>query len=80
MSYDPTKPPHYPKVGSKYRIYDATIEVTYAQHGAVVLSRGGKFEVQMSPREFWNWVDEKARRWSREGTFVAGFATRVNPS
>jgi hypothetical protein len=56
---DTTERPHYPKVGTKYRVFDATIEVTYAQHGSVVLSRGGKFEVQMSPREFWNWLDLK---------------------
>jgi hypothetical protein len=50
---------HYPKVGSRWRVYDASVEVTKAQHGVVVLNRGGKFEIQMSPKEFWNWVDMK---------------------
>jgi hypothetical protein len=50
---------HYPTVGDKYRVYGATITVTYAQHGTVVLNRGGKFEIQFSPYQFWRWVDEK---------------------
>lgn len=51
--------PHYPDVGSRYKVYDATIEVTYAQHGAVVMTRGGNFTITMSPAEFWRWVDMK---------------------
>lgn len=50
---------HYPKVGSRWLVYDSIIEVKYAQHGTIQMTRGGKHDVQMSPTEFWLWVEIK---------------------
>lgn len=50
------KQSHYPAVGSEYRVYGVTIRVTYAAHGSIVLSRGGKYEVQLSPQRFKAWL------------------------
>jgi hypothetical protein len=53
---DPRKDP---RPGDSFRVYDATVSVKTAGHGTVVLTRGGKYEVQMSMLEFEKWVEMK---------------------